>query len=117
MAAFANGTTIIRDAEELKVKESNRLDIIVHHLQAMGADVTPTEDGMMIKGGAPLHGAVLDSHLDHRIAMAFAVAGMAAEGKTEITKEENAWIYSYPGILPGFGRWSISLIQVLAVIL
>lgn len=95
MAAFANGTTIIRDAEELKVKESNRLDIIVHHLQAMGADVTPTEDGMMIKGGAPLHGAVLDSHLDHRIAMAFAVAGMAAEGKTEITRGECVDI-SYP---------------------
>ena len=101
MAAFANGTTIIRDAEELKVKESNRLDIIVHHLQAMGADVTPTEDGMIINGGRTLHGAVLDSHLDHRIAMAFAVAGMAADGETEITRGECVGI-SYPEFYKDF---------------
>lgn len=101
MAAFANGTTIIRDAEELKVKESNRLDIIVHHLQTMGADVTPTEDGMIINGGRTLHGAVLDSHLDHRIAMAFAVAGMAADGETEITRGECVGI-SYPEFYKDF---------------
>ena len=101
MAAFAKGTTIIRDAEELKVKESNRLDIIVHHLQTMGADVTPTEDGMIINGGRTLHGAVLDSHLDHRIAMAFAVAGMAADGETEITRGECVGI-SYPEFYKDF---------------
>ena len=61
MAAFAQGTTVIRDAQELKVKESNRLDIIVQHLSAMGADIIPTEDGMEIHGGKPLKGAVLDS--------------------------------------------------------
>lgn len=96
MAAFAQGPTIIKDAQELKVKESNRLDIIVHHLQAMGADVTPTEDGMIINGGKTLHGASLDSHLDHRIAMSFAVAGLAAEGETEILRE-NCVDISYPG--------------------
>lgn len=95
LAAFAEGTTIIRDAQELKVKESNRLDIMVHHLTAMGADVEPTEDGMIITGGKPLHGGVLDSYLDHRIAMAFAVAGMAAEGETEITRADCVDI-SYP---------------------
>lgn len=95
MAAFAEGTTIIRDAQELKVKESNRLDIIVNHLTAMGADVTPTEDGMIIEGGKMLKGAVLDSHLDHRIAMSFAVAGMASEGETEIINAECVNI-SYP---------------------
>ena len=78
------------------MKESNRLDIIVHHLQAMGADVTPTEDGMIINGGKTLHGASLDSHLDHRIAMSFAVAGLAAEGETEILRE-NCVDISYPG--------------------
>ena len=84
MAAFAQGTTVIRDAQELKVKESNRLDIIVQHLSAMGADIVPTEDGMEIHGGKPLKGAVLDSYMDHRIAMSFDVAGMAADGETEI---------------------------------
>ena len=96
LAAFAEGTTMIRDAQELKVKESNRLDIMVHHLSAMGADVVPTEDGMIITGGKTLYGAVLDSHLDHRIAMAFAIAGMAAEGETEIARADCVNI-SYPG--------------------
>lgn len=96
MAAFAEGTTVIRDAQELRVKESDRLDIIVHHLKAMGADVTPTEDGMLIHGGTSLSGAVLDSHMDHRIAMSFAIAGMAAEGETEILDSECVEI-SYPG--------------------
>lgn len=96
MAACANGETIIRNAEELKVKESNRLEIIVHHLSEMGCDITGTEDGMIIRGGKPLHGAVLDSHLDHRIAMSFAVAGLVADGETEITNADCVNI-SYPG--------------------
>ena len=96
MAAFAEGSTVIRDAQELKVKESNRLDILVHHLSAMGADITGTEDGMVINGGRPLHGAVLESHLEHRIAMSFAVAGIAAQGETEILQADCVDI-SYPG--------------------
>ncbi len=96
MAACANGETIIRNAEELKVKESNRLEIIVHHLSEMGCDIIGTEDGMIIRGGKPLHGAVLDSHLDHRIAMSFAVAGLVADGETEITNADCVNI-SYPG--------------------
>lgn len=95
MAAFAEGTTIIRDAQELKVKESNRLDIIVHHLKEMGADVTPAPDGMIIRGGKPLTGAVLDSHMDHRIAMSFAIAAMAGNGETEILNSDCVSI-SYP---------------------
>lgn len=95
MAAFAQGTTVIRDAQELKVKESNRLDIIVQHLSAMGADIIPTEDGMEIHGGKPLKGAVLDSYMDHRIAMSFTVAGMAADGETEILNASCVDI-SYP---------------------
>ena len=95
MAAFAEGTTVIRDAQELKVKESNRLDIIVHHLKEMGADVTPAPDGMVIRGGKPLTGAVLDSHMDHRIAMSFAIAAMAGNGETEILNSDCVSI-SYP---------------------
>ena len=95
MAACAEGETIIRDAQELKVKESNRLEILVHHLTAMGCDVTGTEDGMIIRGGRPLKGAVLESHLDHRIAMSFAVAGLVAEGETEILNADCVNI-SYP---------------------
>lgn len=69
MACFAEGETVIRDAGELKVKESNRIAVMVQGLSAMGADVTETEDGMIIRGGHPLRGAVIDSRGDHRIAL------------------------------------------------
>lgn len=84
MAAFAEGTTVIKDAAELKVKETNRIDTVTENLKAMGADVIPTEDGMIIHGGGMLKGAHIYSYLDHRIAMAFAIAGLAAEGITVI---------------------------------
>lgn len=84
MAAFAEGTTIIKDAAELKVKETDRIQTTTAGLRAMGAVVTPTEDGMIIEGGTALHGGIVDSFLDHRIAMAFSIAALAAEGKTEI---------------------------------
>ena len=96
MACFAEGVTEIRDAAELKVNESNRIAVMVENLTAMGADVTETEDGMIIRGGKPLHGAVIDSKKDHRIAMTFAVAALAAEGKTEILDADCVTI-SYPG--------------------
>ena len=95
MACFAEGTTIIRDAAELKVKESNRIAIMVQNLTAMGADVEETEDGMIIHGGNPLHGAVIETKKDHRIAMTFAIAALAAEGETEILDAECVDI-SYP---------------------
>lgn len=96
LAAFAEGTTVIRNAEELKVKESDRLSIMVEGLLAMGAEVTGTDDGMIIQGGKPLRGTCIDSHKDHRIAMSFAVAGLAAEGVTSIPDSECVAI-SYPG--------------------
>lgn len=95
MACFAEGTTTIRNAAELKVKESNRIAIMVENLNAMGADVTETEDGMIIHGKTPLHGAVIDSKKDHRIAMTFAVTALASEGETEILSAECVDI-SYP---------------------
>lgn len=96
LACFAEGETVIKDASELKVKESNRIDVMVRNLTAMGADVEETEDGMIIRGGKPLHGAVIDSKLDHRIAMTFAVTGCCADGETEILGAECVNI-SYPG--------------------
>ena len=84
MAAFAEGTTIIRDAAELKVKETDRIKTTTEGLLAMGVDVTPTDDGMIIRGGNPVHGGQINSYLDHRIAMAFSIAALAAEGNTEI---------------------------------
>lgn len=95
MAACAEGTTVIRDAAELKVKESNRIDVMVEHLRAMGCDITGTDDGMIVNGGLPLHGAVIDSHMDHRIAMSFAIASLIADGDTEIKGGDIVTI-SYP---------------------
>ncbi len=103
MACFAEGTTTIRDAAELKVKESNRIDVMTENLSAMGARVTATEDGMIIKGGFSLRGAVIDSHLDHRIAMSFAVAALQADGETEIRGAECVHI-SYPGFYEDLQR-------------
>lgn len=96
MAAYAEGTTVIADASELKVKESNRIDVMVDNLTAMGADITGTDDGMIIKGGSPLHGALIHSMDDHRIAMSFAVASLLAEGAVTIEGGECVNI-SYPG--------------------
>lgn len=95
MAACAEGTTIIRDAAELKVKESNRIDVMVNHLSTMGCDITGTEDGMIINGGRPLHGTLVDSHMDHRIAMSFAIAALIADSETEILGSDVVTI-SYP---------------------
>ena len=95
MAAFAEGETVIRDAAELKVKESDRIAVMVENLSRMGCDITGTDDGMIIRGGRPLHGAMIDSHLDHRIAMSFAIASLIAEGETEIQNAECVNI-SYP---------------------
>ena len=95
LACFAEGTTVIKDAAELKVKESNRIDVMVNNLSLMKADITGTEDGMIIHGGKTLEGAVVESNLDHRIAMSFAIAGMNAEGTTTILNSDCVNI-SYP---------------------
>ncbi len=95
LACFADGDTIIKDASELKVKESNRIDVMVENLLAMGADIEATEDGMIIHGGKPLHGAFIKSYDDHRIAMSFAIASLAADGETTIDHPDCVTI-SYP---------------------
>ncbi len=95
MAACAEGTTVIRNAEDLRAKESNRIDVMAEYLRAMGCDITPTPDGMIIAGGRPLHGTLIDPHMDHRIAMTFAIAALVAEGRTEIADGEIVNV-SYP---------------------
>lgn len=94
-AAFAEGTTVIRDAAELKVKESDRIALVSDGLRHMGADVEPTDDGMIIHGGRPLHGAAIETHGDHRIAMAFSIAALLADGETTLTDADCVDI-SYP---------------------
>ncbi len=85
----------IRDARELRVKESDRVAAVVKNLRAMGATVEEFEDGLKVPGGQTLHGAELESYGDHRIAMAFSVAALRAEGKTVI-KDANCVAVSYP---------------------
>lgn len=95
MAAAAEGTTIIRDASELKVKETDRIETVTDNLSAMGCDITPTFDGMVIHGGRPLHGATIHTLLDHRIAMAFSIAALIAKGNTNIL-DSHCVDVSYP---------------------
>ena len=87
-AALAEGKTIIRGAKELRVKETDRIAAIATNLRAMGVEVVEYDDGMEITGGAKLRGAKLDSFGDHRIAMAFAIAGLFADGETIIDRVE-----------------------------
>ena len=95
LAATADCDTIIKDAAELKVKESDRIATVVENLEAMGCDITATDDGMIIHGGKPLHGADIKTHQDHRLAMSFAVAALGAEGTTRILDDSCVGI-SYP---------------------
>ncbi|MBR5953315.1 MAG: 3-phosphoshikimate 1-carboxyvinyltransferase [Pseudobutyrivibrio sp.] len=95
MAACASGTTTIKDAAELKVKESDRIATVTENLKNMGCDITPTDDGMIINGGNPLKGTTIKTYLDHRIAMSFAIAGLVAQGETTFDNEECCCI-SYP---------------------
>lgn len=94
-AAFAEGKTVIRDAQELKVKESNRIATMTTELSKTGADVQETDDGMIIRGGKPLHGADFASYADHRVAMSMAVCALACEGNSSIDDPDCVAI-SYP---------------------
>jgi 3-phosphoshikimate 1-carboxyvinyltransferase len=95
IAPYTRGGIRIRDAKELRVKESDRIALVVQNLRAMGAQVTEHEDGMDVPGGQQLHGATIDSGGDHRIALAFSVAALRAHGETLIQGSECANI-SFP---------------------
>jgi len=95
IAPFTRGGIRIRDAKELRVKESDRIALVAKNLRAMGAEVEEFEDGLDVPGGQKLHGATIDSGGDHRIAMAFSVAALRAEGETRIQGAESVAI-SFP---------------------
>jgi 3-phosphoshikimate 1-carboxyvinyltransferase len=97
-AIFAEGTTVIKDAEELRVKESDRIAVMARQLTKMGAKVTELPDGMEITGGTKLVGVDVDSYTDHRIAMSLAIAALQATGTTTIHRAEAASI-SYPNFI------------------
>jgi 3-phosphoshikimate 1-carboxyvinyltransferase len=95
IAPYTSGGLVIKDAQELRVKESDRIALVVRNLRAMGAELEEFPDGLAIPGGQRLHGATIDSGSDHRIAMAFSIAALRAEGDTEISDAEVASI-SFP---------------------
>jgi 3-phosphoshikimate 1-carboxyvinyltransferase len=99
IAPFTQQGIEVRDARELRVKESDRIAAVASNLRRMGAEVEERQDGLKIPGGQTLHGAEIDSFSDHRIAMAFAVAALRAEGETLIRGAESAAI-SYPAFFP-----------------
>lgn len=103
LATQANGVTVIKDAQELKVKETNRIDATAMELQKLGADITATEDGLIIKGPTALHGGQVDSHKDHRIGMMLQVAALLTDDVIELTDPEAVAI-SYPHFFDDFKR-------------
>jgi 3-phosphoshikimate 1-carboxyvinyltransferase len=98
-AVFAEGTTVIKDAAELRVKESDRIAVMAQQLNKMGAQVTELPDGMEITGNTSLVGTDVDSYTDHRIAMSLAIAALNATGTTNIQRAEAAAV-SYPNFIP-----------------
>ncbi|MFP5299158.1 MAG: 3-phosphoshikimate 1-carboxyvinyltransferase [Actinomycetota bacterium] len=102
-AAYARGTTTIRDAEELRVKESDRVATVADGLSVMGVPVRPTADGLVIEGGGPLSGGTVRSRGDHRIALAFAVAGLGAKDKVTV-EGWNCVDTSFPEFLELLGQ-------------
>lgn len=101
-ACFAEGTTVIRDAEELRRKESDRIETVTAALRALGGKVEPSEDGMVIEGTGGLRGGTIESHGDHRIAMLGAVAGLASREGVEVVGMDAAAV-SYPGFEADLG--------------
>jgi len=102
-ACCAEGVSLISGAEELRVKETDRLAVMARQLGAMGARLEEHPDGLTIEGGAPLHGAVVDSETDHRVAMSLAVAALVARGESLLHRPEAAAV-SYPGFWDDLDR-------------
>ena len=102
-ALCAEGTSVIRDAAELRVKETDRLAVMARQLRAMGAELEETADGMVLPGGQRLKGAQVDSETDHRVAMSLAVAALIASGDTTIAQSEAAAV-SYPSFWDELAR-------------
>jgi 3-phosphoshikimate 1-carboxyvinyltransferase len=103
IACIASGTTVIRDAAELRVKESDRIRTIAAELGRMGGRVTERPDGLSIEGGRALTGAVVSSGGDHRMAMALVVAGLGARGET-VVEDTECIATSFPGFVEAVNR-------------
>jgi len=103
LATQANGTTIIKNAEELKVKETNRIDATAEELQKLGADITPTDDGLIIQGPCQLHGGKVSSRGDHRIGMMLQIAALLTDEVVEMEKAEAVSV-SYPAFFEDVKR-------------
>ena len=103
MATQAKGQTIIKNAEELKVKETNRIDAIATQLGRLGAMITPTDDGLIIEGEQSLHGGKVDSLTDHRIGMTLSIASLLSDGPVEL-ENESAISVSYPSFFDDLER-------------
>src|SRR5262249_11109912 len=95
LATQSDSGFVIKDASELRHKESDRIATVTEGLRSMGIDVGEMSDGLVVKGNQKLKGAAVNSYSDHRIAMAFAIAGLAADGQTEIIRAESAAV-SFP---------------------
>lgn len=106
LATQCAGISVVRDARELRVKESDRIELIANGLRKMGAQVETREDGFEISGPTPLSGATIDAEGDHRIAMAFAIAGLIAKGETHIEGAE-AIATSYPAFESDLARLTV----------
>lgn len=102
-ATQALGETVVRDAAELRVKETDRIATTVQELQAMGAQIEARPDGFVVQGPTPLHGAAVHSHGDHRLGMALSVAGMLASGETRV-QDIGCIADSFPGFAPTLTR-------------
>ena len=96
LGCFAEGQTVVRGAQELRLKESDRIATVVDGLRGLGASIEATEDGFVVEGGGGLRGGVLEAHGDHRLAMLGAVAGLASREGVEVVGMEAAAV-SYPG--------------------
>lgn len=112
LATQAIGETIIRDAKELKVKETDRIATTVSELRLMGAKIEALDDGFVIEGPVRLKGASVNSHGDHRLAMAMAVAGLCAQGETVVDGAE-VTVDSFPGFVPAFRTLGAQMKEVL----
>jgi 3-phosphoshikimate 1-carboxyvinyltransferase len=113
LATQCEGRSVFRDAQELRVKETDRIEVVVRYLRAMGAKIEATEDGMIIEGPTPLIGTTIDSAGDHRIGMAFAIAGSIAAGETVIENAESI-ATSYPDFVAHFHQLTGQQIGVMA---
>lgn len=95
LATQAEGKTVIKDAEELKVKETDRIEAVCQNLTTLGANITPTEDGMIIEGPTRLTGGTISSYMDHRIAMMGVIAALVSESPVKMDEKDSINI-SYP---------------------